>query len=165
MDEFLALAHYRENGLPAIIVRLFNTVGPRQTGRYGMVIPRFVSQALAGEPISVYGDGNQTRTFCHVADAVRGLMGLMACASAPGQVFNLGGEREVSIRQLAELIIERTGSKSRLEFIPFEQAYDEDFEDMQRRVPDLTKIGKAIGYQPEKRLENIIDDVVAHVRG
>ncbi|MBI1290889.1 NAD-dependent epimerase/dehydratase family protein [bacterium] len=165
MDEFLALAHHRQNGLPATIVRLFNTVGPRQTGRYGMVIPRFVSQALANQPISVYGDGSQTRTFCHVADAVRGLVGLVASGSAAGQVFNLGGEREVSIRDLAQLIIARTGSSSQLEFIPFEKAYDEDFEDMQRRVPDLTKINRAIGYQPLKKLEDVIDDVVGYTRG
>jgi len=164
MDEFLALAHFRENGLPAIIVRLFNTVGPRQTGRYGMVIPRFVAQALAGEAISVYGDGQQTRTFCHVEDAVRGLIGLMCAEKTYGEVFNLGGQREVSIRDLAQMIVERAGSSSRLDFIPFEKAYDEDFEDMQRRVPDLTKIHGAIGYQPQKRLEDIVDDVIAFTR-
>lgn len=164
MDEFLALAHFRENGLPAVIARLFNTVGPRQTGRYGMVIPRFVSQALAGEPLTIYGDGSQTRTFCHVYDVVEALVGLLATPGTTGQVYNLGGRGEVSIRELAELITRRAGSRSELRYIPFEEAYDDDFEDMQRRVPDLTKIHAAIGYEPKRPLETIIDDVIVSAR-
>lgn len=162
IDEFLALAHHRENGLPVVIARLFNTVGPRQTGTYGMVIPRFVGQALKGEDITVYGDGTQTRTFCHVDDAVDGLLGLMAGkADTHGQVYNVGGVREISIRSLAEMVIQRSGSSSSLRFIPFEKAYDADFEDMQRRVPDLSKIQRATGYQPRRSVEQIIDDVIA----
>ena len=164
LDEFLALAHHRENGLPVVIARLFNTVGPRQTGMYGMVIPRFVRQALRGEAITVYGDGSQTRTFCHVADAVEGLVGLLGSEKTFGQVYNLGGQREISIRELAELIVARASSTSKLQFIPFEQAYDDDFEDMQRRVPDLTKIGSAIGYRPARSIEQVIDDVIAFER-
>jgi UDP-glucose 4-epimerase len=162
MDEFLALAHHRERALPVVVARLFNTVGPRQTGRYGMVIPRFVAQAMAGKPITVYGDGSQTRTFCHVHDTVRALVGLMAQhGRTAGQVFNIGGEREISIRALAELIVAQLASKSDIRLIPFAQAYDEDFEDMVRRVPDLARIRAAIGYVPEKRLEDIVADVAA----
>lgn len=164
MDEFLALAHHREQALPVVVARLFNTVGPRQTGRYGMVIPRFVEQALSGRPISVYGDGSQTRTFCHVTDAARGLVALLANPACAGQVYNVGGIEEVTIRQLAERIVSRLGSTSPLQFIPFTEAYDDDFEDMARRKPDLTKTGKAIGYAPTKTLEDIIDDVAAYTR-
>lgn len=164
MDEFLALAHYRENKLPVVIARLFNTVGPRQTGAYGMVIPRFVGQALAGEPLTVYGDGTQTRTFCHVADAVEGLIGLLASPETRGQVYNVGGQGEISITDLAKKIITLTASASKLELIPFEKAYDENFEDMQRRVPCLEKVNGAIGYAPTRDIDTIISDVVAGMR-
>lgn len=160
LDEFLALAHYRENQLPVVIARLFNTVGPRQTGTYGMVIPRFVGQALAGQPLTIYGDGAQSRTFCHVADAVEALVRLLAAPETRGQVYNVGGEGEVSIRELAERIRAATESPSELRFVPFEEAYDEDFEDMQRRVPNLEKIRAAIGYQPRFGIDRIIGDVV-----
>lgn len=160
LDEFLALAHFRENNLPVVIARLFNTVGPRQTGTYGMVIPRFVSQALAGEPITVYGDGNQSRTFCHVADAVEGIVHLLASEKTRGNVYNLGGEGEITIGELARLIVEITESSSPIKLVPFEEAYDEDFEDMQRRVPCLEKIQAAVGYQPQKDIRTIIRDVV-----
>lgn len=160
IDEFLALAHNRENGLPVVIGRLFNTVGPRQTGTYGMVIPRFVGQALADKSITVYGDGSQTRTFCHVADAVDAILALLSSDKTYGQVYNIGGIREISIRDLAQMIIDRAKSTSKLEFIPFEKAYNEDFEDMQRRVPDLTKIKAAVGYEPSRTIEQIVDDVI-----
>lgn len=165
MDEFLALAHHRESGLPVVVARLFNTVGPRQTGAYGMVIPRFVGQALRGEPLTVYGDGRQTRTFCHVADAVDALTGLLSVPGCTGQVFNLGGVGEISIIDTARLVIERTKSSSSIELISFEKAYDSDFEDMQRRVPDLTKIANAIGYAPKRSIEQVIDDVIAFEKG
>ncbi len=164
MDEFLALAHHRENKLPVVIARLFNTVGPRQTGTYGMVIPRFVEQALNNQAITVYGDGSQTRTFCHVEDAVRGLIDLLAAKSCYGNVYNVGGQREIPIKELAELIVALSKSSSQIQEIPFEEAYDKDFEDMQRRVPDLSKISKAIGYQPEKQIEDIIRDVISSLK-
>ncbi len=164
LDEFLAFAHHRENGLPVTIVRFFNTVGPRQTGSYGMVIPRFVTQALANEDITVYGDGSRTRTFCHVQDAIDGIVGLLCGDDCHGKVFNLGGVREISILELANMIIKRTGSSSKVVTIPFEKAYDEDFEDMQRRVPDLTKIHDAIGYEPCRDIEQVIDDVAEFQR-
>lgn len=161
MDEFLALAHYRENNLPVVITRLFNTVGPRQTGTYGMVIPRFVGQALRGEPLTIYGDGSQTRTFCHVDDAVDGLLALLAAGEKTiGQVFNVGGIREISILELGKMIIERSGSSSEMKLIPFEEAYNEDFEDMQRRVPCLEKVHGAVGYKPTRSIEQVIDDVI-----
>jgi UDP-glucose 4-epimerase len=165
LDEFLALAHHRENGLPAVVARLFNTVGPRQTGTYGMVIPRFVGQALRNEPLTVYGDGMQTRTFCHVADAVDGLVGLMSTPKTAGKVYNVGGLREITIKDLGRMVIDRSGSKSSIELIPFETAYDGDFEDMARRVPDLRKTSAAIGYQPKREIEQIVDDVIAFERG
>ncbi len=164
MDEFLALAHFRENKLPVIVARLFNTVGPRQTGTYGMVIPRFVSQALRGEPLTVYGDGSQTRTFCHVADAVEALAGLMSTADAYGRVFNVGGDGEVSILEVARQVIAAAQSSSTIEFVPFEKAYNEEFEDMQRRVPCLRKIENAIGYRPRHDLRKVIEDVIAWER-
>lgn len=160
LDEFLALAHFRENNLPVVIARLFNTVGPRQTGTYGMVIPRFVGQALEGKPLTVYGDGTQSRTFCHVADAVEGLVGLLATPDTRGNVYNVGGEGEITMADLARLVIEVTESSSEIVLVPFEQAYDEDFEDMQRRVPCLNKVGEAIGYRPGKDIRTIIRDVV-----
>lgn len=161
LDEFLALAHFREHHLPVVVARLFNTVGPRQTGTYGMVIPRFVGQALAGEPLTVYGDGAQTRTFCHVADAVEALTGLMSSGETPGKVFNVGGDGEVSMLELAQRVIARAESRSEVRFVPFQEAYNDDFEDMQRRVPCLEKIRKATGYEPRRGLDEIIGDVIA----
>jgi UDP-glucose 4-epimerase len=160
MDEFTALAYHRTHGLPAIIARLFNTVGPRQTGTYGMVIPRFVSQALGNEPISVYGDGNQTRTFTYVNDVVEALMALMDHADAPGEVFNIGGTEEVSILALAEKIKDVAHSDSPIEFIPYSEAFGKDFEDMQRRVPGIDKIRRLIGFEPKTELEAILESVI-----
>lgn len=162
IDEFLALAYYREQKLPAVVVRLFNTVGPRQTGQYGMVIPRFVQQALRGEPLTVYGDGSQTRAFGFVGDVVAGLMALMAEPRAAGHVFNVGNDRETSILELAKLVIAKTGSPSRVEFVPFEQAYDENFEDLARRVPDLTKIRSLVRFEPRMSIEEIVEEVVRY---
>jgi len=165
IDEFLALAYYRERKLPVIVVRLFNTVGPRQTGRYGMVIPNFVRQALAGEPITVYGDGSQTRSFTYVGDVVEGLIRLVGSRDAIGQVFNIGNVEEISILDLARRIKSMTGSASDIVLIPYDQAYDEGFEDMPRRVPDLSKIHATVGYRPTMSLEQILDQVIAHMRG
>ncbi|MFW5870557.1 MAG: NAD-dependent epimerase/dehydratase family protein [Candidatus Sumerlaeota bacterium] len=163
IDEFLALAYGKSENLPVTLVRLFNTVGPRQTGRYGMVIPRFVQQGLAGEPITVYGDGEQTRCFTHVTDVAGALSKLMETDNSAGRVFNIGSCEEVSINTLAERIRDRTGQKSEIRHIPFSKAYDEDFEDMERRVPDLTRIQACIGYEPTKNLDQIIDDVIAYI--
>jgi len=160
MDEFTALAYHRTHGLPAIIARLFNTVGPRQTGTYGMVIPRFVSQALGNEPISVYGDGNQTRTFTYVNDVVEALMTLMDHADAPGEVFNIGGTEEVSILTLAEKIKALAHSGSPIKYIPYNEAFGKDFEDMQRRVPGIDKIRRLIGFEPKTELEAILESVI-----
>ncbi len=162
LDEFLALAYARERKLPVIIVRLFNTVGPRQTGRYGMVIPTFVRQALTGEPITVYGDGQQTRSFTYVGDVVRGLIQLVAEPAAIGQVFNIGNVEEISIRALADRIKAVTGSRSPIVLVPYEEAYEAGFEDMPRRVPALDKIRALIGYEPTVRLDEILDRVVRH---
>jgi UDP-glucose 4-epimerase len=162
LDEFLAMAYWHHSRMPVVIVRLFNTVGPRQSGQYGMVLPRFVQQALKDEPLTVYGDGTQTRCFCHVKDAVSAITRLMESPEARGQVFNVGNREEVSIRELAERVIKITTSRSQIRFIPFEEAYGADFEDMQRRVPDLTKIEKAIGYRPRYSLEDIIRDIVEY---
>ncbi|GAB4142541.1 GDP-mannose 4,6-dehydratase [Thermopirellula anaerolimosa] len=162
LDEFLAMAYWHHSHVPVVIARLFNTVGPRQTGQYGMVLPRFVQQALKNEPLTVYGDGSQTRCFCHVKDVVDGLTKLLELPAARGQVFNIGNSEEVSIRELAELVIRVTGSRSTIKAIPFEEAYGPDFEDMQRRVPDLSKIAKAVGYRPKYSLENIIADIVEY---
>jgi UDP-glucose 4-epimerase len=161
IDEFLALAYWREKQLPTTIVRLFNTVGPRQTGRYGMVIPTFVRQALAGEPITVYGDGSQTRCFTHVADVVGALLQLAEAPGAVGQVFNIGSTEEVSIGELAARVKARAGSASEIVRVPYGEAYEAGFEDMPRRVPDLTKIGNLIGYRPTRSLDQILDDVIA----
>lgn len=160
IDEFLALAYWREQKVEAAIVRLFNTVGPRQTGQYGMVIPRFVGQALKNEPITVYGDGSQTRAFADVSDVVSALIGLMNERKAYGQVFNVGNDQEISIRQLAELIKKLTDSHSEIQYVPFEKAYDENFEDLVRRVPDLSKLKSLIGYSPKVGIEDIINRVV-----
>jgi UDP-glucose 4-epimerase len=165
IDEFLALAYWRERDLPVTVVRLFNTVGPRQTGLYGMVLPRLVGQALAGEPLTVYGDGTQTRCFCHVADVVRALDGLLHEDAAWGSVFNVGSMREISILELARLVLEVTGSESEIAFVPYDEAYTAGFEDMYRRVPDTSKVSQLIGWSPTRSLEDIIRDVVAdHAR-
>ncbi len=161
IDEFLALAYWKERKLPVVIVRLFNTVGPRQTGRYGMVIPNFVRQALAGEPITVFGDGTQSRSFTYVGDVVRALVALMQHPPAVGEVYNVGNGQEVSILALAEKVKALTGSSSPIVTIPYEQAYEAGFEDMPRRVPDLTKIRAAIGYEPTVDLDGILERVIA----
>ena len=164
MDEFTALAYHRKLGLEIIIARLFNTVGPRQTGTYGMVVPRFVNQALANQPLTVYGDGNQTRTFTYVNDVVGALMALMGCQDAIGEVFNIGGTQEISILELARRIIEKTGSSSEIQTIPYEEAFERDFEDMQRRVPSLEKINRVIDYSPQTDLDSILDHVIESIR-
>ena len=162
VDEFLALAYYREKKLPVIVIRLFNTVGPRQTGRYGMVVPRFIQQALAGEPITVFGDGKQTRTFTHVNDAVWAVLSLTEHPSAVGEIYNIGGKEEVSIDELAYLVKEILQSPSPTVHVAYEEAYEEGFEDMRRRVPDISKIQKLIGYEPKFTLKNIIVDVAEY---
>lgn len=164
IDEFLAIAYHRRDGLPVIIARLFNTVGPRQTGRYGMVLPTFVRQALAGEPITVYGDGRQSRAFTYVGDAVRALLDLPRYPAAFGEVFNVGGGEEISIMDLARLVRERTGSSSEIVTLPYDQAYAPGFEDMQRRVPDISKLQRVTGYTPTVGLMEIIDRVADHYR-
>lgn len=163
VDEILGFAYSRERGLPVVLVRLFNTVGPRQSSAYGMVLPRLVEQALAGEPLTVHGDGQQTRCFCHVSDVVRALVGVMDDPRAEGDVFNIGSSEEVTIVELAERIIARTGSSSKIDKIPYEEAYEGGFEDMRRRVPDTTKIRNLIGWEPTKNLDTIIDEVGAHM--
>ena len=165
IDEFLALAYWREKKLPTTIVRLFNTVGPRQTGRYGMVIPTFVKQALAGRPITVYGDGKQTRCFGYVGDVVGALIKLMDTTDSIGQVFNIGSTEEISILQLAEKIKELTKSTSEIVFVPYDDAYEEGFEDMPRRVPDTTKINQLVGFKPEMTLNRILETVISFHRG
>ncbi|CAB5043221.1 MAG: NAD-dependent epimerase/dehydratase family protein [Actinobacteria bacterium] len=164
IEEILAYSYWREKGLPAVIVRLFNTVGPRQVGHYGMVIPRFVEQALRGLPITVYGDGSQRRCFCHVADSVEALLGLAGSTEAEGRVFNVGAQREITIADLARTICERTGSASELIFIPYDEAYEHGFEDMERRVPDTARVNGLLGWKPERSLEQIIDDVAVDIR-
>ena len=164
IDEFLALAYYKERGLPVIIVRFFNTVGPRQTGQYGMVLPSFVRQALAGDPITVFGDGTQSRSFTYVGDVVACLLKLVNEPKAIGQVFNIGNKEEVTILKLAEIVKSLTGSSSPIEFIPYDKAYEEGFEDMRRRVPDLTKVRDLVGYEPEVQLNEIIERVIEYFR-
>ena len=165
IDEFLALAYYREGRLPAVIVRLFNTVGPRQTGRYGMVIPNFVSQAISGAPITVFGTGNQTRCFCHVRDVVGALLALIDHPDAVGEVLNIGSTEEVSMLELARRVKELTGSSSEIVFVPYAEAYEAGFEDMPRRVPDTTKARKLIGFAPTATLDDILRSVIEHQRG
>ena len=163
IDEFLALAYHKERKLPVVVFRLFNTVGPRQTGRYGMVIPNFVRQAISGQPITVYGDGLQRRCFTDVSDVVDALLKLSESESAVGQVINIGNDsREVSIMDLAKLIKEKAKSSSEIVLVPYSQAYEEGFEDMPRRIPDLTKIKGLIGYEPKVDLDGILDRVIAH---
>lgn len=175
IDEFLALAYHREKGLPIVIFRLFNTIGPRQSGRYGMVVPRFIQQALEGKPLTVYGDGNQSRCFLHVKDAINAMVALAECDSALGKVYNIGSQEEIAIKDLAALVIE-TVKRLRLEgkltpnssamlnpeirFIPYEQAYTSGFEDMMRRVPDISKIQRDIAWSPQIRLESAIEDII-----
>ena len=160
IDEFLALAYHKEKKLDSIIVRLFNTVGPRQTGQYGMVLPRFVMQALKEEPISVYGDGQQTRCFTYVSDVVDALINLAHQDSAVGQIFNIGNDEPISIIDLAKKVKEMTGSESEIKFVPYDQAYEEGFEDMAVRVPDLTKIKSLIGYDPKVKIHEIVQRVI-----
>jgi UDP-glucose 4-epimerase len=164
IDEFLALAYWKERKLPVIIVRFFNTVGPRQTGQYGMVIPNFVRQALAGEPITVFGDGSQSRAFTHVADVVEALLQLVQEPKAIGQVINIGNTQEITIAALAERVRELTASKSPIKIIPYDEAYESGFEDMPRRVPDLTKVNGLIGYNPKYSLDDILIQVIDYYR-
>ena len=164
IDEFLALAYWKERKLPVIVVRLFNTVGPRQTGQYGMVVPSFVRQALAGEPITVFGDGTQSRSFTYVGDVVRAMVALINEPRAVGQVFNIGNGNEISMGALALRIKELTGSRSEIVFIPYDQAYEAGFEDMPRRVPDIAKIRALIGYEPTVELDEILTRVVASMQ-
>ena len=164
VDEILAHEYWRQRELPTIVARLFNCSGPRQTGAYGMVIPRFVHQALTGEDLTVYGDGTQARCFCHVADTVQALIGLLDCERAIGDVFNVGSQDEISIRGLAELVITVTGSGSGIRSIPYDEAYESGFEDMQRRFPDIGKITRLTGWAPTRSLEDIIRDVSTYQR-
>jgi len=164
IDEFLAIAYWKEKRVPTIIVRLFNTVGPRQTGRYGMVIPNLVRQALVGDDLTVFGDGNQSRCFTHVSDAVTALIGVACHSESPGQVYNIGSNREISITELAERIKYLTGSSSPIVKVPYDKAYEEGFEDMMRRVPDLSKIHALIGYEPKLALDEILMSVIAYQR-
>lgn len=161
VDEFLALAYWKERAVPVVIVRLFNTVGPRQTGRYGMVLPTFVRQALLHQPLTVYGDGSQSRCFTHVKDAVGALTELAQHPGAVGQVFNIGNNEAITITALAELVKTLTGSPSEIRYIPYSEAYGEEFEDMQQRVPDLTKIQGLYDYTPRHGLQDIVEDVIA----
>ena len=164
IDEFLALAYWREKRHPVVIARLFNTVGPRQTGRYGMVIPTLVRQALLGEPLTVFGDGGQSRCFAYVGDVVPALIRLMDDPATNGEIFNIGSSQRVTIEELAQRVIERTGSSSTLRHVPYEQAYGPGYEDMRHRAPCLDKIGAAIGYTPRTSLDQILDAVIENVR-
>jgi UDP-glucose 4-epimerase len=163
MDEFLALAHHHERGLDCVIARLFNTVGPRQSGQYGMVIPTFVGKALAGEPLEIHGDGAQTRCFCHVADTIRALRDLMEL-DVSGEIYNVGSTNRISIQALAERVIELTGSSSDIVYVPYEKVYEQGIEDMLHRIPSIEKIAAATGWGPERSLEDILADVVAQQR-
>jgi UDP-glucose 4-epimerase len=164
MDEFTALAYHRTNGLEVIITRLFNTVGPRQTGAYGMVIPRFVAQALKNKPITVFGDGTQSRTFTYVKDVVVVLMKLMESDQSTGEVINVGGIEEISILDLAQKIIDMTGSSSTIDLIPYDKAFGKDFEDMQRRVPSTEKLAQVTGFVPDKSLDFILSKVIEYIK-
>jgi UDP-glucose 4-epimerase len=164
IDEFLGLAYYRQFGLPVVVMRFFNTVGPRQTGRYGMVLPRFVRQALANEPLTIYGDGEQSRCFADVADIIGAIVRLAEHPAAIGQVFNIGSTEEVTIRQLAERVIGLSSSASEIKYVPYEEAYAPGFEDMRRRVPDISKVNKLIGYQPSLSLDDTIRRVISYER-
>lgn len=165
LDEFLGVAAHREYDLPVTITRFFNTVGPRQTGRYGMVVPRFVQQALAGQPLTVFGDGEQSRCFCHVGDVIHALLGLLdRPQETAGQVYNIGSQEEVTINHLARSVIERSKSASEIVYIPYSEAYAPGFEDMRRRIPDISKIRQTIGWQPTRTLNEILDDVIQGLR-
>ena len=164
LDEFQAMAYYDEKKLPVVIARLFNTVGPRQTGQYGMVLPNFVQSALLGKPITVFGDGTQARSFCHVRDVINALTKLMSESKAEGDIFNVGNNYEVSINDLAQKVKELTGSQSVIEHIPYEKAYGPGFEDMERRCPNIEKIGDLIGFDPEHNLDTIIQDVIDYFK-
>ncbi len=163
LDEFMALAYHRERKLPVVITRLFNTVGPRQTGRYGMVIPRFIRQALTGDPITVYGNGKQSRSFTFVGDVVKALVDLSECEEAIGQVFNVGNDERVTIEQLAQKIKLMTGSESKLSYIPYEKAFSDNYEDMMHRQPSLRKVGRMIGYKPTMDLNSILRTVIDYM--
>jgi UDP-glucose 4-epimerase len=162
VDEIFAYEYWRERGLPTVIARLFNCSGPRQTGAYGMVIPRFVRQALAGEKLTIFGDGTQSRCFCHVHDTVNALIRLLESENAVGEVFNVGSQNEISIRALADLVIEMTGSSSGVCFVPYSEAYEPGFEDMERRLPDISRIRGVTGWEPTRSLQDIISDVIEH---
>ena len=164
MDEFLALAYHQERDLDCVIARLFNTVGPRQSGQYGMVIPRFVERALSGEPIEIFGDGHQSRCFCHVHDTIRALKGLMDAGDASGEIYNVGSQNRIRIIDLAEKVRQATASRSRLEFVPYDKVYGLGIEDMVHRIPSTKKIERAIGWRPERDLDTILRDVLEHVR-
>lgn len=164
LDEFMALAYFREQKVPVVIVRFFNTCGPRQAGQYGMVIPRFVRNALLGRPLEVYSDGTQTRCFTYVGDVVRAVTTLMETEEAIGEVFNVGSTQEIQIRELAQKVIQLAGSSSKIEYISYEDAYGEGFEDMKRRVPDISKIRNLIGWQPEVDLDELLQKVIVHER-
>ncbi len=165
IDEFLALAYHREKNLPVIIVRLFNTIGPRQTGRYGMVVPTFVKQALAGHPLTVYGDGKQSRCFTSVHDVVRALVGLIDQPKAVGWIYNIGNTEEITIEDLAGKVKEMTGSASPVEYIPYDQAYEYGFEDMKRRVPDISRIKNLLGFEPNARLDDTLKEIIDYFKG
>ena len=165
IDEFLALAYWRERKLPTVIVRLFNTVGPRQTGQYGMVIPTFVRQALAGRPITVFGDGRQSRCFGYVGDVVDALIKLMDHEKAVGEVFNIGSNQEITIMELAKRVKELTGSDSEIVLVPYDEAYEEGFEDMPRRIPDISKVGALVGFRPRMSLDGILRSVIDYQSG
>lgn len=164
IDEYLGLAYYQEHGLDVVVARFFNTVGPRQTGRYGMVLPRFAEWALKGEPLLIYGDGQQTRCFGYVGDVVGGVIALMNCPEAPGRVYNIGSQEEVTIERLADMVIEMAGSKSDKKFISYEQAFGKPSDDMRRRVPSLDRIGETVGYEPRVGLAEILGIVLEDVR-
>jgi UDP-glucose 4-epimerase len=161
VDEILAYAYHRERGLPTTVVRLFNTVGPRQSAAYGMVVPRLVRQAVDGQPLTVHGDGHQTRCFCHVADVVDGILGLLDHPDAKGEVFNLGSTEEISILKLAHRIIQQTGSTSPIQLVPYDEAYPVGFEDMRRRVPDTSKLRAVTGWNPTRTLTDILTETIA----
>ena len=165
VDEFLALAYWREKSLPTVTVRLFNTCGPKQTGQYGMVVPRFVQSALLGQPLTVYGDGTQTRCFTYVGDVIRALTVLSENEEAVGEVFNVGGTQEITIKELAERVIRLTGSTAEIEYISYEEAYGEGFEDMKRRVPDIAKIRKLTGWTPRVNLDDLLMTVIDYYQG
>jgi len=162
VDEILAYTYWKEKGIPTVIVRLFNTVGPRQTGAYGMVIPRFVQQAIRGEPLTVYGDGKQSRCFLYVKDAVKAIAALMENPDAAGEAFNLGSQEEVTIERLAQMVLELTKSRSSVSYVPYDEAYEQGFEDMTRRVPDTTKAKRFVGFTPTMKLRDILETVIEY---